>query len=217
MSEVKPAVGTDSSERVPEGPQSRKWGDSSGRRGALSSKVWGGVVARENSRRLPSVVSSLTLILDARGPESSPLARPPAPASLYRVIQSYFFLYAALRVIQKDAQFGGSPARPRLLQRRGPALRPMSAQDGPTGRGRGESGGPRAPLATSTKQSGGGEAGPRPFPAWAGWATPEDGAGKNYNSRRASGRPARQPLVAITPKPRGRCIFISSPLSAWFE
>lgn len=38
FSEVKPAVGTESSEKVPEGPQSRKWGDSSGRRGALPTQ-----------------------------------------------------------------------------------------------------------------------------------------------------------------------------------
>lgn len=165
-------------------------------------------MAREKSCRLPSVVSSLTLILDPRGPEPSPLARPPAPASLYRVTQSHFVLYAALRVIQKDAQFGGPPARPRLRQSRGPAPRPMSAQEGPAGRGRGESGGPRASLATSTK-----EARPHPFPGQPGWATPEE----NYNSRRASGRAVLHPPVALTPKPRGRCIFISLPLSAWLE
>ena len=43
------------------------------------------------------------------------------------------------------------------------------------------------------------------------------GPGWNYNSRQASGRPARPPPVALASKPHGRCIFISFPLSAGFR
>lgn len=152
FSEVKPAVGAESSEEVLE-PQV----------GGFRRETWRTSHAQLRARRWPgrnhagswASLSAWSAILHPSGPSPSSLGRPSAlaPAPLYPVRLLHFTLRAPRCVLQKDAQFGGSPAWPRLLQLRGPALRPMSAPDGPKGRGGWEPGGPPAPLATSTKES----------------------------------------------------------------
>lgn len=117
------------------GPRAASGGIQAGDVAHFPRKVWDGVVAREKSCRFPSIVSSLD---PSPRPERTrtflpgPATRPRLPLPSY---PATFRSPSCSRFSKNDAQFGGSPARPRLRQRRGPALRPMSTQEDPTGRG----------------------------------------------------------------------------------
>lgn len=206
FSEVKPAVGTESSEKVPEGPQSRKWGDSSGRRGALPTQS----VRRGRGQREVMQAPERRFQSDSNPRPKRTRAVPPGPAT--RPCLSLPSYPVSLRSLRCTPRY---PKRCPIWRPSSPA--PPAAEQRPRPPTNERSGGPRgarprrvrrASLATSTK-----EARPHPFPGQPGWATPEE----NYNSRRASGRAVLHPPVALTPKPRGRCIFISLLLSAWLE
>lgn len=95
------------------GPRTESGGTQAGDVAHFPRKVWGRVVVKKrNQARSQASFPAWTLILDPSGPEPSGLGRPPALASVYRVLRPRSLLHAPLCVLQKDAQFGRSPARP---------------------------------------------------------------------------------------------------------
>lgn len=189
ISEVKPAVGTDSSEGDPEGPRSRKWGDPRGRRGALPTQS----VGRGRGQREVMQAPERRFQSDSNPRPKRTRAVPPGPATRPRLsLPSYPVLLRSLRCTLRYPKRCpiwrlSSQAPPPAVQ--GPRPPTNERSGGPTGRGRGEKGGPRAPLATSTKESEARAARPRPFPGRAGWATPEDAAGEELQLPEGVGAP----------------------------
>lgn len=120
-----------------------------------------------------ALFAARTQFPDPREPEPFSLGKPPALASLYQFRQLHFSLHSPLCVLRKDAQFGCSPARPRLQQRRGPALQPMSAHKDPPRGGAGELHEGRGRPTPRPQRRARPQRFRPPLPRAGGWAAPE--------------------------------------------
>lgn len=182
--------------------------------GGLKRETWSASHAKygvgswpESNHAGPQALcAARTQFPDRENPDRPPWAsHPPSPP--FTSLVSFTSLYTVRSAFsEKDAQFGGSPARPRLQQLRGPALRPMSAHEDPQGAGPMSSRGPRAPHATSTEKSAAPEVPPAPSQG-----RRVGGPGETRMPRtttpgthRSALPDHRPPLAVLFPKPLGR-------------
>lgn len=153
---------------------------------------------------------------DPNGPDPSSLGQATASASLYRVIiQSHFVLLVRLSVLQKRCPIWrlSSQAPPPAAQRHRPPTNEHS---------RGLHG---AGLVKVWRAAGvprhvhKAKRGPRDWALRLPKAGGVGDAGEVRQGRTTTPdrQPAQPPPVGLIPKPHGRCIFISFPLSARFK